>query len=103
MSKRAVCIFLVSLIAVPLYCQTLSSTGATPTALMGDEKVPALHLTPLEVVVSSEVASAFLGPFVCDGDGNLYLRSESAGVTAIRKLNAKGERTALYEPLQTLT
>lgn len=57
-----------------------------------------LHLTPLETVVSTEVASAFLGPFVCDGDGNLYLRSESAGVTAIRKLNPKGERTALFEP-----
>jgi hypothetical protein len=57
-----------------------------------------LHLTPLETVVSAEVASAFLGPFVCDGDGNLYLHSESAGVTAIRKLNPKGERTALFEP-----
>ena len=57
-----------------------------------------LHLIALETVSSSEVASAFLGPFVCDEDGNLYLRSESAGVTAIRKLNPKGERTALFEP-----
>jgi hypothetical protein len=57
-----------------------------------------LHLTPLEVVSTSETANGFLGPFVCDADGNLYLRSESAGVTAIRKLNAKGERVALYEP-----
>jgi len=63
-----------------------------------ENPAPMLHLTPLETVVSPEVASAFLGPFVCDEDGNLYLRSEVAGVTAIRKLNAKGERTALFEP-----
>jgi len=75
-------------------------TGVTMPEPAKEDKLPSstLHLTPLEVVTSSEVATGFLGPFVCDDDGNLYLRSESAGVTAIRKLNAKGERVAIYEP-----
>ena len=98
MHKAIVRVLSVALTLLPLYSWTQSSTGTTPESSQGSEKAPALHLTPLEVIVSSEIASAFLGPFVCDSDGNLYLRSESAGVTAIRKLNAKGERVALYEP-----
>lgn len=72
---------------------------AQPVAEKTREKlIDNLHLTPLEAVTSSEVANSFLGPFVCDGDANLYLRSENAGVTGIRKLNAKGERVTLFEP-----
>ena len=98
MSKPTICLLLVSLTMFALHCWTQSSTTTTPVSSKNGEKGPSLHLTPMEVVVSSEVASAFLGPFVCDSDGNLYLRSESAGVTAIRKLNIKGERVALFEP-----
>lgn len=98
MSKPPICLLLISLTVFPLHGWAQSSTGTTSVSSRNSEKEPALHLTPLEVVVSSEIASSFLGPFVCDSAGSLYLRSESAGVTAIRKLNAKGERVALYEP-----
>jgi hypothetical protein len=89
------------LLAMPLllsFCW--AQTMANPQKSLSSKENPPsmLHLTPLETVTSPEVASAFLGPFICDSDGNLYLRSESAGVTAIRKLNPKGERTALFEP-----
>ena len=96
MYKAVAPVVITALSVFPLVAQPQPSSKILASS-KGD-KGPALHLTPLEVVVSSEIASAFLGPFVCDGEGNLYLRSESAGVTAIRKLNAKGERVALFEP-----
>lgn len=57
-----------------------------------------LHLSPVETIATSLVANAFSPPFACDADGNLYLHSENLGVTAIRKLNPKGEQLAVYEP-----
>jgi hypothetical protein len=76
-----------------------SSAGAQQPSSPNDEKQPLLrHLTPIENTVTQEVATSFAGPFVCDGDGNLFLASESTGVRAIRKLNPKGERVALFDP-----
>jgi len=57
-----------------------------------------LHLTPGSVVAQSEMASSFVEPLWCDQDGNVYLASDELA-TAIRKLNAKGERVALYQPI----
>lgn len=63
------------------------------------KKLPSLHLTPVDsVVAQSEVASSFVEPMSCDQDGNVYLASDET-VAAIRKLNPKGERVALYQPI----
>jgi hypothetical protein len=34
----------------------------------------------------------------CDSDGNLYMLTEGEAVAAVHKLNAKGERVALFDP-----
>ena len=55
------------------------------------------HLTPVETVVArSELANGFDQPFTCDNHGNLYLQSERFGVSGVRKIKAKGERTVLF-------
>jgi len=57
-----------------------------------------LHLTPVETTTApSEVARGFAG-LACDGDGNIYLGSDSPAVPGIRKLNPKGELVALFQP-----
>jgi hypothetical protein len=56
------------------------------------------HLVRTETITArSETAYSFHVPLRCDTDGNLYLRTELAGVPAIHKLNMKGEQVALFE------
>ena len=56
------------------------------------------HLVRVETITSpTEIAAAFYPPLRCDSDGNLYLRTDSGSVPAIHKLNAKGEKLALFE------
>jgi hypothetical protein len=56
------------------------------------------HLVRVETITtSSETVGLFRLPLRCDGDGNLYLHTDSAGASAIHKLNAKGEKLALFE------
>jgi hypothetical protein len=56
------------------------------------------HLVRVETVTApSELADGFLEPLRCDNDGNVYFRTEIAGAPAIHKLNAKGERIAVFE------
>jgi hypothetical protein len=43
------------------------------------------------------VASEFSNP-ECDGDGNIYINTWPDGVHAIHKLNARGERVAVFLP-----
>jgi hypothetical protein len=47
--------------------------------------------------IASEQAGAYNG-MTCDSDGNLYLGGEPDGVPGIVKLNAKGERLAVFQP-----
>jgi hypothetical protein len=49
-----------------------------------------------ETPVNSEMAQTFAGPLRCDHDGNLYLMTKLDAVTGIRKLNPKGERSAVF-------
>src|ERR1700683_235917 len=49
------------------------------------------------IKIASEQAGAYNG-MTCDSDGNLYLRGEPDGVPGIVKLNAKGERLAVFQP-----
>jgi hypothetical protein len=46
----------------------------------------------------AELAGTFFDPLKCDQDGNLYLRLYTDTITAIHKLNPKGERVAIFEP-----
>jgi hypothetical protein len=87
---------LVPLVLSALPCLAQTSSGSEPPSPAQDEKSITRHLTPVENTVSSETATGFGGPYACDGDGNLYLRSEPAA-GSIRKLNSKGERVALYQ------
>ncbi len=44
------------------------------------------------------MAGRFLfGSVKCDGDGNVFFLSDTAGVSGIHKLNRKGERLAIFE------
>lgn len=70
-----------------------SPQGKVPTKKPIDR-----HLVRTETITTpSEIATEFYPPLRCDSDGNLYLRTEFAGVPAIHKLNSKGERVALFE------
>jgi hypothetical protein len=82
------------------FCCWAQELGNAPQpAVANAKKGPVVaHLRPVESISTSEAATAFATPFACDSDGNLYLKSEITGVTAIRKLNSKGERTAIFEP-----
>lgn len=53
-----------------------------------------LHRSPMQQ--SPEPAESFGLPLVCDGDGNLYVRTAPDGIQAVHKLNSKGEKTALF-------
>jgi hypothetical protein len=50
------------------------------------------------VKAPSEVAEALAGPPKCDSHGDIYLKTTPDGVSAIHKLDAKGERIALFQP-----
>jgi hypothetical protein len=57
------------------------------------------HLVRIKTITSpSEVIGAFRPPMRCDSDGNLYMLTEGEAVAAVHKLNAKGERVALFDP-----
>lgn len=63
------------------------------------QKVATGNLVPVQTIEArSEAASTFSDPLNCDADGNLYLQSDDSGVSGVRKLNAKGERVALFQP-----
>ena len=85
------------LIATILLCnaQSFKSSSKQNSA----QKVATGNLVPVQTIEArSEVASTFSDPLNCDADGNLYLQSDDSGVSGVRKLNAKGERVALFQP-----
>lgn len=74
------------------------SNVGTPTV---SENAPAStehYLTTAETITAPAEAATGFTKLDCDADGNLYLGAESPGALAIRKLNPKGERIAVYEP-----
>jgi len=91
---------LLSFAALCVVCLAQSQSPAgdqQPTAKDSKQPTP-LHLVTVEsVTATSEVATGF-ADLVCDGDGNLFLGSESPSVPGIRKLSPKGELTALFQP-----
>jgi len=57
------------------------------------------HLVRTKTITSpSEVIGAFRPPMRCDSNGNLYMLTDGEAVAAVHKLNAKGERVALFNP-----
>jgi hypothetical protein len=55
-----------------------------------------LHLVRVKTITApAEMANSFLGPLVCDNDGNLYFRQSSTD--AVHKLNPKAEEVALFQ------
>jgi hypothetical protein len=90
----------ISLLVTLSACCSAQQTpaGSSPSPSNGENLLHSLHLTPTETISSTEVAVGFGAPFVCDDDGNIYISSGAMGVIGIHKLNAKGERTALFEP-----
>jgi hypothetical protein len=99
MPRARVYILLISWTLLSIGDQAQTSRVALKAPAKDTKKPSALHLTAVQTVVAqSEVASSFVEPLWCDGDGNLYLSSDEAAA-AIRKLSAKGERVALYQPI----
>jgi hypothetical protein len=90
------------LISFTLFASTgwaQSSAVMVKSSAKDVKETPRLHLTPVDsVVVPSEVASGFVEPLSCDQNGSVYLASDETPAS-IRKLNAKGERLALYQPI----
>lgn len=59
------------------------------------------HLVRIQSITTpSEMAMFFYPPLRCDSDGNLYLPTELVGMPAVRKLNPRGERVALFKANQ---
>lgn len=78
--------------------QPKASDKASPQSKVTASKSVDAHLVRSATVTApAEMATTFYPPLRCDSDGNLYLRTDSGGVPAIHKLNAKGERLALFE------
>jgi len=51
-----------------------------------------------KTVTSNDVAREFTMPLQCDGDGNVYSRSDSDGFPSIHKISLKGENSAAFAP-----
>jgi hypothetical protein len=99
MWKLRLALLCISLVASLANCRAQASSAPKAVAKKVDKQLTTGHLTPVETIVSpSELASGFDQPFTCDNDGNLYLQSERFGVSGVRKLNPKGERTVLFQP-----
>lgn len=87
-------IYVVVWFGAALICRGQSGT-APKDKNIATPKPPQLALVD-SVVVKSEMAQGFVDPLKCDGDGNLYLMSAVDATSGIRKLNARGERLALF-------
>jgi len=87
----------------PLAVSLIVSASCFAFAQAGDKTEPQNLVTKGELqitktVPSSDIAVSFETPLQCDADGNVYLKSDSDGFPAIRKLSPKGERTASFVP-----
>jgi hypothetical protein len=94
-------LFLVSPVLAGIVCTCDAQSSGAPGKLSSrPEKGHASgYLVPTHTVAAgSEMATSFSHPLICDGDGNLYLQSDNYGVSGVRKLNAKAERVALFQP-----
>jgi hypothetical protein len=99
MWKLRFALLCIHIVASLITCRAQTSSAPKAVAKKVDKQSKNGHLTPVGTIVSpSELASSFDRPFTCDKDGNLYLQSERFGVSGVRKLNPKGERTVLFQP-----
>lgn len=69
-----------------------AARGTMPAARLDGELVRS------QTITSTEAIASFHLPLRCDADGNIYLRTESGPLSAILKLNPKGERLSVFEP-----
>lgn len=89
---------LLSFIVLSAGCWAQSTGEANQSRVKDAEQPVRLRLTPVETILApAEVATGF-AELVCDGDGNLYLGSDSPDDAIIRKLSPKGELVTLYQP-----
>jgi hypothetical protein len=57
------------------------------------------HLVVVKTVEAPrELLANLAQPLVCDDNGNIYFQTDLYAVSGIHKLNAHGERTALFQP-----
>jgi hypothetical protein len=98
MWKLRFALLFVSLVT-SVICRAQASSVPKAAVKKVDKQSTTGHLVPVETVVAAtKMGGLFDEPSVCDSDGNLYLQSEHLGVSGVRKLNAKGERTVLFRP-----
>ena len=99
MSKLVVAIVWVSCsLCTAGWCQPSSAAAARSASK--DKSTPATsqHLTRVQTVHAlSELAGVFYAPLKCDSDGNIYLTTDVAGMSGVRKLSPKGERLVIFQ------
>lgn len=81
--------------------ERLISTGILPSSPIseGENEKSAKPTLSVQIVKSpSELAESLSSP-ECDSDGSVYFITSPDGVRAIHKLNARGERVALFQPI----
>ena len=79
-------------------CLGQASVAIDPPVISQPAKGSGSRLHVEMIKAPSEVAEALAGPPKCDSHGDIYLKTTPDGVSAIHKLNAKGERVALFQP-----
>jgi hypothetical protein len=78
--------------------KTKATTKAKAAAADKTENTSGPHLAIIETVTSpTEIGNGF-ADVSCEEDGNIFLGLDGPSAPAIRKLNAKGELTTLFQP-----
>jgi len=91
--KRIVCVALIFPMVMGAF---RLSNGQTEVARSRKDGVSQKLALTDTVVVKSELAEGFVDPLKCDGSGNFYLMTSVDANSGIRKLNAKGDRLAVF-------
>jgi len=75
-----------------------SATQALTPASKAGEPSKKVLVGAQSVVATSELANYIAEPVKCDSNGNIYITTDQWGISAVHKLNAKGERLAMFQP-----
>ena len=99
MAKPRLCLSVVLLFAAVLQASLWGqSADAAPAVLSkAKELSKKVLVNSRTILVPGELANYIAEPVKCDDGGNIYITTDQWGVSAIHKLNAKGERVAMFQ------
>lgn len=99
MIRGGVRYFFVICLTLSSVCSAQSSKAHGPTQAKdsNNDVLVDRYLVPVKTVTAAgEVATSFWQPLLCDSEGDIYLGTDHAGISGIHKVNAKGERLAVF-------